>query len=146
MVYLHALPLARGCSILLYMKTRVTFRVAPDLAATLRELPNQTQFVEQALREALRERCPACNGTGRLVEGRLRVSNLRTVGLPSLSREAALQLKGLVALARRARATSVDLRREAGRTSFVVTRGTEILLEGALERAGVRLLAPGGRS
>ena len=35
---------------MLYMKTRVTFRVEADVAEALRELPNQTRFVEDALR------------------------------------------------------------------------------------------------
>ncbi len=43
----------------------------------LRDLPNQTQFVEQALKEALRERCPACGGSGRKSDLGLRISNLR---------------------------------------------------------------------
>ena len=40
---------------MLYMKTRVTFRLPSDLADDLRELPNQTQFVEAALREVEEE-------------------------------------------------------------------------------------------
>jgi hypothetical protein len=49
-------------SIMLYMKTRVTFRVAKDLADALRDLPNQTEFVEAVLREGLGMTCPVCGG------------------------------------------------------------------------------------
>ena len=120
------------------MKTRVTFRVAEDLAEALRSLPNQTQFVEQALREALREECPACGGTGRVSARGVRVSNFRVASLPPLRREIAVQLKSIVALARRTAATNVDLRSSRGGMSFVVARGTEVLLEGTLGLAGTR--------
>src|ERR1700743_3539836 len=99
---------------MLYMKTRVTFRGAPDLAEALRDLPNQTQFVEQALREALRDECPACGGTGRVSIQRVKVSNFRTAALPPLRREVAVQLKSIVALARRSAATNVELRSTKG--------------------------------
>jgi hypothetical protein len=124
---------------MLYMKTRVTFRVATDLAASLRDLPNQTQFVEQALREALREKCPACGGSGRAPTSGLSVSNFRRAELPPLEREVALQLKGLVGLARRAAATSVVLRAEPSALGFVLSRGAEVLLQGKLSRPGARL-------
>lgn len=119
---------------MLYMKTRVTFRVAEDLAETLRGLPNQTAFVEAALREALREKCPACGGTGRASGHGLRVSNLRRASLGVLERSAALQLKGLVALARHAAATDVLLERSRGSADigFAVTRGEQVLLRGTL--------------
>jgi hypothetical protein len=121
-------------SIMLYMKTRVTFRVADDLAETLRGLPNQTAFVEAALREALRERCPACGGTGRASANAVRVSNLRKQSLGVLERNAALQLKNVVALARHAAATNVVL--ERGRhdcdIGYVVTRGDHVLTRGTL--------------
>lgn len=131
---------------LLYMKTRVTFRVAADLAETLRDLPNQTLFVEQALREALRDKCPACGGTGRAATRALRVSNFRSAALPPLQREVALQLKGLVSLARRAAATNVELRSERGGLAFVLARGSEILLEGTLAKPGARLALGEARS
>jgi hypothetical protein len=119
---------------MLYMKTRVTFRVAEDLAETLRGLPNQTAFVEAALREALREKCPACGGTGRAAGHALRVSNLRRASLGVLERSAALQLKGVVALARHAAATDVLLERGSGDSGigFAVTRGEQVLLRGTL--------------
>jgi len=124
-------------SIMLYMKTRVTFRVAEDLAVTLRSLPNQTAFVEAALREALRESCPACGGTGRAAGTGLRVSNLRSQSLGPLSRGSALQLKTLVALARHAAATDVRLERarESFDIDFMVVRGDTVLTRGTLSTA-----------
>jgi hypothetical protein len=119
---------------MLYMKTRVTFRVAEDLAESLRALPNQTAFVEAALREALRDKCPACGGSGRARSGVLRVSNLRRAALGFLERRAALQLRQVVILARHAAATDVRLTRARGASEieFFVTRGEELLLRGAL--------------
>ena len=128
---------------MLYMKTRVTFRVAPDLAEALRDLPNQTSFVEQALREALRAECPVCGGTGRVTHGALFVSNFREADLPRLKRDAALQLKGLVGLARRAAATSLELERTADGhgLGFAVVRGAHVLLRGTLQGSRTRLEA-----
>jgi hypothetical protein len=121
------------------VKTRVTFRVAEDLAQALRGLPNQTQFVEQALREALRDECPACGGTGRVSIQRVKVSNFRDAELPPLQREVALQLKSIIELGRRSAATNVELRRARGGMSFVLARGTEVLLQGTLGKSGSHL-------
>jgi hypothetical protein len=128
---------------MLYMKTRVTFRVAPELAEVLRQLPNQTNFVETALREALRAKCPACGGTGRVTTIGPRVSNFRKAALPRLERNAALQLKGVVRMARRVAATRVDLERApgAGAMRFVVARGDEVLLRGELAGSHTSLQA-----
>jgi len=126
-------------SILLYMKTRVTFRVAEDLAAALRTLPNQTQFVEQALREALRDECPTCGGTGRVSLRQLKVSNFRDAALAPLTRDVALQLKSIVDLGRKSAATGVELRRAPRGLSFALVRGTEVLLRGTLAKSGSRL-------
>ena len=120
-------------SIMLYMKTRVTFRVSPDLADSLRDVGNQTQFVEQALRDALRQKCPTCDGTGRVSHCTVRVSNFRRAALPALGRDAALQLREIVALAKRTAATSVDLQPSSGGAlGFSVARGGEVLLRGTL--------------
>jgi hypothetical protein len=130
---------------MLYMKTRVTFRVAEDLAETLRGLPNQTAFVEAALREALREKCPACGGTGRASAGGVHVSNLRAASLGVLERAAALQLKSVVTLARHAAATDVLLERPRGTSeiAFVVARGEQVLLRGTLPSSrGAQVGAP----
>lgn len=126
---------------MLYMKTRVTFRVADDLAETLRGLPNQTAFVEAALREALREKCPACAGTGRAPGHGLRVSNVRAASLGTLERPAALQLKSVVTLARHAAATDVLLERHRGGVDigFAVTRGEQVLLRGTLLSSAARV-------
>jgi hypothetical protein len=69
------------------------------------------------------------------------VSNFREAGLPRLKRDAALQLKGLVALARRTAATSLELERAAdGRgLGFVVARGADVLLRGTLHGSRSRL-------
>lgn len=126
-------------NMLYIMKTRVTFRVAPDLADALRDLPNQTQFVEQALREALREKCPACRGTGRAPARSVRVSNFRRCKLPPLERDVALRLRDLMSFARRAAATDLGLRAAEGGLAFVVSRGEEVLLRGSLDRHATRL-------
>jgi hypothetical protein len=121
------------------MKTRVTFRVAPDLADALRDLPNQTQFVEQALREALREKCPACGGSGRAPARSVRVSNFRRSQLPPLERAVALRLRQLMTFARRAAATDLGLSAAEDGLSFVVSRGDEVLLAGSVARDATRI-------
>jgi hypothetical protein len=130
-------------SIMLYMRTRVTFRVADDLAQKLRELPNQTSFVEAALREALRRKCPACGGTGRVSSEATSVSNFKRAALPPLDRAAALQLKQLVGLARRVGANAIHLApaADAKAVGFAVARGDEVLLSGTLSSTQTQLLA-----
>lgn len=127
---------------MLYMKTRVTFRVPPDLARALRELPNQTQFVEAALRDALGTTCPTCCGTGRLAAAPLLVSDFRQNNLPRLSRSAALQLKQLVSLAHTLSATDLALERAEARSDdlrFSLARGEQVLLAGALDSRGTQV-------
>ncbi len=119
---------------MLYMKTRVTFRVADDLAETLRRLPNQTAFVEAALRDALRETCPVCGGSGRASGAGVRVSNVRALSLGALERDSALQLKNVVALARHAGATTIELERAQAGIGFIVSRGEQVLTRGTLSR------------
>ncbi len=119
---------------MLYMKTRMTFRVAADLAAQLRELPNQTAFVESALRTALGIDCPACEGTGRLLAGQLEVSNFKSCGLSRLDRDAAIELRRLVRVARSVGATRLELSGPAHEASlsYVVSRGRQVVLTGTL--------------
>jgi hypothetical protein len=119
---------------MLYMKTRVTFRVAAELADELRELPNQTQFVETALRNALGQRCTACDGTGRVRRSSLSVTSFRAARLPALDRSAAIELQRLVRTARALAATRLDLARAGSRRGldFVVARRGSILLRGTL--------------
>ena len=121
-------------SIMLYMKTRVTFRVAKDLARSLRDLPNQTAFVESALRGALGRTCSACGGTGRTRLGSLSVSDFRQARLRHLDRDEAVQLQSLVRLARELAASKLDLAadRRAGGFEFSVERGRHVLLRGTL--------------
>jgi hypothetical protein len=130
----------------LYMKTRVTFRVEAELAEALRELPNQTQFVEQAVREALRTRCPLCGGSGRLGARRVRVPNFRSAKLPALRRDEAVHLRRLVGVARRAAATSLDLHATGQGLVFAMLSERDVLLEGTLGTDGAGLpTATGGR-
>jgi hypothetical protein len=119
---------------MLYMKTRVTFRVAKDLARSLRDLPNQTAFVESALRGALGKTCPACDGAGRTRWTSVVVSDFKQSRLPRLDREGAVQLKSLVRLAREMAASRLALapRREAPGFEFALERGRAVLLRGSL--------------
>jgi hypothetical protein len=120
---------------MLYMsRIRVTFRLEPELARSLRDLPNQTRFVEQALKQALGELCPLCGGLGRLVGGTMRVSDFRSASLPRLERAAATQLKGLIRFGRRSLATELALEARAGEgeLGFRIARDRETLLSGRL--------------
>jgi len=119
---------------MLYMKTRVTFRVARDLARSLRDLPNQTAFVEEALRSALGRTCPTCEGAGRTRWASVAVSDFKQRALPRLDRDGAVQLKSLVRLSRELAASTLDLapRREAPGFDFSVQRGRAVLLRGTL--------------
>ena len=112
----------------------MTFRLEPKLALTLRDLPNQTRFVEQALKDALGGVCPVCHGTGRLVKGELRVSDFRASALPRLERDGASQLKGLVRFGRRSLATDLELEQQPGASElgFRIARDDETLLSGRL--------------
>jgi hypothetical protein len=120
------------------MKTRVTFRVDSRLATALREVPNQTRFVEKALKDALGKTCPVCRGSGRLAVDSLHVSDFRSAALPKLERAAATLLKELVRFGKRMQAT--DLRLEAKRgdenLEFRIARDEEILLRGRLDPTG----------
>jgi hypothetical protein len=119
---------------MLYMgrKHRVTFRVANDLAAALRKLPNQTAFVETALRDALGRTCPACRGKGR-VSGQLRVSDFRERRLPRIGRHYALQLRQIVRMGRRMCATDLSLSEgRRGALAFRLSRRDEVLCDGRL--------------
>jgi hypothetical protein len=122
-------------SIMLYMKTRVTFRVSPDLAESLRALPNQTAFVEEALRTALGRTCPACGGAGRVRWKSVSVSDFKRAELPHLDRGGALQLKGLVRLARELAASRLDLGKKAHAPGleFALSRGDDVLMRGRLD-------------
>jgi len=125
-------------SILLYMKTRVTFRIGSDLAESLRGLPNQTAFVEEALRSALGRTCPACDGRGRVQWKSVAVSDFKREALPRLDREGAIQLKGLVRLARELAASKLDLGKSPGAAGFEfsLSRGDSVLMRGTLQGRG----------
>lgn len=119
-------------SIMLYMKTRVTFRVDRELASSLRELPNQTKFVEDALRDALGRTCPVCRGDGRLAVRGIHVTNVRAGGIGRLNRDEALQLQRVFRLGQQVAATRIDLEKQGRRVSFRLRREKTELLTGIL--------------
>jgi hypothetical protein len=122
-------------------KQRVTFRVDPELAATLRRLPNQTAFVERVLREALGRLCPLCEGTGEVPDVHLSVSNFKDLPIRRLDRSAAAQLKALVRLGRALMATELKLQAETGGTGlgFRLARQDEQLLVGTIPGSGTEV-------
>jgi hypothetical protein len=125
---------------MLYMKQhrvdrthRVTFRLEPALVERLRHLPNQTAFVEDAIRDALARTCPLCGGRGRLADRRMAISDFRSERLPRLDRAAALKLRQIVRFGRRMAATRLSL--EAARRhalKFQLARGDETLMSGRI--------------
>jgi hypothetical protein len=117
---------------MLYMKTRVTFRLEGNLAEALRGLPNQTKFVEDALRNALGRTCPLCLGEGRVQQRRIRVSNVRASGIRRLNREEAQQLQRIFRLGQALAATGIDLEKYGRRVRFVLRREKQELLDGIL--------------
>lgn len=123
------------------MKTRVTFRVADDIADALRDLPNQTHFVETVLREALGMTCPVCLGEGRVSAAPLRLPNFKKAALPTPDRETALQLRALVHLARQLAATDIDLSAPADDRGFgfALRRDDDVLLEGEVRGAATSM-------
>jgi len=119
-------------------KHRMTFRISPDLARALRDLPNQTAFVELALRDALGRLCPTCHGTGEAPGVHLAISNFK--GLPGarLDRATAAQLKALVRLGRQLLATELALEPslEGDDLGFRLAREDEVLLSGRISFGG----------
>jgi hypothetical protein len=126
---------------MLYMKTRVTFRVASDLADSLRDLPNQTAFVETALRNALGRACPSCDGSGRIPWRSLAVSDFRKAALPRLDRAHAVHLQSLVRIARKLAASKLELARgqRPADLEFVIRRGDSVLMRGSVGSEGANL-------
>ena len=123
-------------------KQRMTFRLSPELARGLRELPNQTAFVEQALRDGLGRLCPVCHGTGSASEVHLSVSNFKGLAVGRLDRASALQLQALVRLGRQLLATDLELEAAGGSDlEFRLAREDEVLLAGRIPRgaSGPRL-------
>ena len=115
-------------------RRKVTFRIPPDLAAALHHLPNQTAFVESALRDALGRTCPVCHGPGEAPEAHLSISNLKRVPSGRLDRESAAQLKALVRLGRQLLATQLDLETssEEPGLGFRLARDNQVLLAGRI--------------
>lgn len=46
----------------------ITFKVDSDLAGALAHLPNRSEFIRQAILNAMENTCPLCQGTGHLSE------------------------------------------------------------------------------
>lgn len=119
----------------------MTFRLPQDLSEELRRLPNQTSFVEGALREALERICPLCRGTGEVPPVHLAVSDLKRQ--VRLDRAAAAQLRSLVHLGRELLATQLqlDAAPDGGGLGFKLARQDRVLLSGRIpnDRATVRL-------
>jgi hypothetical protein len=113
----------------------MTFRLPAGLAAGLRHLPNQTTFVETALREALGRVCPLCHGTGETPDARLNVSDLKHLLAGRLDRAAAARLRALVRLGRELLATELALEARAGDVlGFRLERENQVLLTGQIPR------------
>lgn len=110
----------------------MTFRLPEDLSEALRRLPNQTRFVEGALREALERICPLCQGTGEAPAVHLAVSDLKRQ--VRLDREAAAQLKSLVQLGRELLATQLklDAAPDGAGLGFKLARRDHVLLSGRI--------------
>ena len=121
-------------------KQRVTFRIDRELGDALRQLPNQTAFVERVLREALGRICPLCDGSGEVRDVHLAVSNLKRFAIGRLDRVGAAQLKALVRLGRQLLATNLELEpsRDDGELEFRLARADELLLAGRIPRGSSR--------
>jgi len=117
-------------------KRRMTFRLEPELAAALRQLPNQTVFVEEVLREAMGRLCPLCHGTGQATGVHLNVSNFKSLPMRRLDRSTAAQLKALVHLGRQLLATQLMLEPsdEDQGLAFRLAREDQLLLSGKIPR------------
>lgn len=50
----------------------ITFKVDEDLGGLIRETPNRSQFIRQAIISALGSACPLCNGSGILTSNQKR--------------------------------------------------------------------------
>jgi hypothetical protein len=112
-------------------KERMTFRLPPDLAVALRQVPNQTAFVERSLRASLGQICPLCHGTGEASGVHLTVSDLKSLKIERLDRYAAAQLKALVRLGRALLATRLELEPATeSDLAFRLARDEELLLSG----------------
>lgn len=125
---------------MLYMKKRMTFRLPNDLARELRQLPNQTRFVEEALREALGMECPACAGTGRIPASLPSLPNFKDAGLPRLERGQAIQLKYFVELAGQLGVRRIEISEDpTGGLTIELMRAEAPMLKATISGANSRL-------
>ena len=115
-------------------RTRVTFRLSGDVAEALRQLPNQTAFVEHAVREALGQVCPLCHGSGAAPGVHLSVSDLKRQPIRRIDRETAVQLRALVRLGRQLLATQLKLESTGAKSGleFRLAREDQLLLSGII--------------
>ncbi len=115
-------------------RTRVTYRLSGDLAEALRQLPNQTAFIERTLRDALAHLCPLCHGTGESPGVHRSISNLKGRCVRPLDRATAAQLKALVRLGRQLLATELELDASAEHEGlgFRLAREDQLLLAGSI--------------
>lgn len=47
-----------------HRETMITIRVDPCLASMLKNIPNRSAFIRDAILDALALRCPSCHGAG----------------------------------------------------------------------------------
>lgn len=50
----------------------ITFKVDEDLSVIIRDIPNRSEFIRQAIVAALGSVCPLCNGSGMLTPNQKR--------------------------------------------------------------------------
>ncbi|MFW5643957.1 MAG: ribbon-helix-helix domain-containing protein [Alkalispirochaeta sp.] len=50
----------------------ITFKVDGALAEQLRLIPNRSEFIRQAVQQALKYECPLCHGTGTLTANQMK--------------------------------------------------------------------------
>lgn len=50
----------------------ITFKVDEDLREVIKEIPNRSEFIRQAILSALGSVCPLCNGSGMLTPNQKR--------------------------------------------------------------------------
>ncbi len=115
-------------------KQRVTYRLEPELVVALRQLPNQTAFVERTLREALGHVCPLCHGTGEATGVHLSVSDLKRSPVGRLDRAAAAHLRAVVRIGRQLLATELALEPAETESELVfrLERDDQTLLTGRI--------------
>lgn len=62
----------------------IAFKVEPDVATILNEMPNKSAFIREAIRSALGQKCPVCAGSGVLTSARIQEFRFLLEALPSV--------------------------------------------------------------